>query len=643
MDPIICGSVDNTQASDFLDLDKNPSLRNALKVIFESDPDDIGSLANQFLFGGADSNGVRIPNGAWDNISGRFVAETKGSVRLIAPEGRLISVFAQTELPTLLEKSNFTEIDGISRLEIEEMFKTLGRENLAQDLFNKSFVQIQISDLANGHLDDYLNLKPEDYGEFLKDSERFNRLDAALGDLTPERATEMKTLMRSSRDIGNELVFSGKLSKVANKLGPLGTTIGLLLAANAASAAEAAGRPDEAKQIMAEWAIDEAGSLAGEAVGAAIAGIAVAAAGVAVSAPVAGAIVLGAALVGGFFGADGATDMYNRFQNLDEAGKHEFLDQFSFVLFGDFTVSSITVPEGLITDGQRISLNTSFSQGEIVANTKTSIAWRYALVHLNTFVIDGDDNLYAPHNQNGELDLDNFSEAYLNDRANMLAWRLKYDNAGKEYTEDWNTLASGDWNFIDHSIRVSDGLNDTPLTFRIDGLNPFTSGDHQIVFGSENDETLEGGELNDRLYGDAGNDTLNGNKGNDYLEGGLGNDTLNGGEGNDHLFGGAGNDTLTGGKGTFDILEGGAGNDTYVFNTDDQQMTIRDSDMDGRIIINNGTEESVLGSQISQIASDVLIYKDSNDNQFLIKGSRLKCRGQVPNWCRGQVPNCEFL
>ena len=54
-------------------------------------------------------------------------------------------------------------------------------------------------------------------------------------------------------------------------------------------------------------------------------------AGVAISAPVAGAVILGASLVGGFFGADSATTMYHRFQNLDEVGKMDFFEQCSTI------------------------------------------------------------------------------------------------------------------------------------------------------------------------------------------------------------------------------------------------------------------------------------------------------------------------
>lgn len=48
------------------------------------------------------------------------------------------------------------------------------------------------------------------------------------------------------------------------------------------------------------------------------------------------------------------------------------------------------------------------------------IAYRYALLNLNPFVITGNNELYSSHNTNDELELDNFSEQYLFNRSLML-------------------------------------------------------------------------------------------------------------------------------------------------------------------------------------------------------------------------------
>ena len=71
--------IDKTEASAFL---SNPALDDILFKIFGDDRYNVGSKSNQFLFGEI-IDGVRQPNGAWDIISQRFVAETTGEVRLL--------------------------------------------------------------------------------------------------------------------------------------------------------------------------------------------------------------------------------------------------------------------------------------------------------------------------------------------------------------------------------------------------------------------------------------------------------------------------------------------------------------------------------------------------------------------------------
>ncbi|MEI4231541.1 Hint domain-containing protein [Roseovarius sp. D22-M7] len=101
----------------------------------------------------------------------------------------------------------------------------------------------------------------------------------------------------------------------------------------------------------------------------------------------------------------------------------------------------------------------------------------------------------------------------------------------------------------------------------IDGL----AGD-DTIFGQGGDDTLLGGEGADRVSGNAGddsvlggpgNDTLFGHEGADTLIGGSGNDSINGGPGGDSIDGGDGDDTITGGDGA-DAMLGGDGDDTFL-------------------------------------------------------------------------------
>ena len=79
----------------------------------------------------------------------------------------------------------------------------------------------------------------------------------------------------------------------------------------------------------------------------------------------------------------------------------------------------------------------------------------------------------------------------------------------------------------------------------------------QDITGTDNNDTLTGGNFGD---------TLTGNDGNDVIDGGAGNDTLKGNSGNDTLIGGKGNDRL----------EGSYGDDTYIWNLGDGFDTIYD-------------------------------------------------------------------
>lgn len=73
-------------------------------------------------------------------------------------------------------------------------------------------------------------------------------------------------------------------------------------------------------------------------------------------------------------------------------------------LFFDAT-STITTPLPADLNGARYTIDASLTSDEIVVQARTSIAWRYALRELNSFVISDVD--YQRHNTDGSLDLYN--------------------------------------------------------------------------------------------------------------------------------------------------------------------------------------------------------------------------------------------
>ena len=204
---------------------------------------------------------------------------------------------------------------------------------------------------------------------------------------------------------------------------------------------------------------------------------------------------------------------------------------------------------------QIVDINSLISTAQ--SDTTEGYAYRYALENLTPFAITGSSTLYASHNQNGELNAENFSEQYLTDRAAMLQWLIKYNESDTEYGDYLSADGfDGNVTYTDLSSEINDGQD---LVLKIDGDGvaiPY----EQIKFGTEYDDGIAGAANDDRLYGGGGQDSILGKDGDDYLEGGAGNDTLYGGDGEDYLDGGTGNDTMSGGDGA-DTLYGGEGDD----------------------------------------------------------------------------------
>ena len=70
------------------------------------------------ILNGSVAGGQRVPDGFWDDASRRFAQNAVGEVRVIAPNGALNTVFAQTELPALLANSRITAIEEIGRAHV---------------------------------------------------------------------------------------------------------------------------------------------------------------------------------------------------------------------------------------------------------------------------------------------------------------------------------------------------------------------------------------------------------------------------------------------------------------------------------------------------------------------------------------------
>lgn len=182
------------------------------------------------------------------------------------------------------------------------------------------------------------------------------------------------------------------------------------------------------------------------------------------------------------------------------------------------------VKDGLAGQAGTVQSLIGMDASELLSRAKSDPAYRYALAHLDPFVVTGNITLYEAHS----ADLAPFNpadgtgvvtEQYLADRAQFLEAKL------------WFTLRDIDTAGIYYLTATP-----MPVTHYVDretGFEATTFGDpatvrRQYVFGTEGDDAgdgaLRGAELEDHLYGGSGNDTLAGGAGSDHLEGGRNDD-----------------------------------------------------------------------------------------------------------------------
>lgn len=159
------------------------------------------------------------------------------------------------------------------------------------------------------------------------------------------------------------------------------------------------------------------------------------------------------------------------------------------------------------------------------AAAENGLPYRYALSRLNPIAILGPDAIYSTlHNSVGELNLHALasgggaiSEQWIADRVAFLAWKSETFSRDRLQTADLQTRQSWRFEDLSQNLLINVGAGQVPST------NPTTE-PNQVVFGSAESESLNGGRFTDRLYGEQGDDTLTGGQGNDYLEGGRGDD-----------------------------------------------------------------------------------------------------------------------
>jgi Ca2+-binding RTX toxin-like protein len=239
------------------------------------------------------------------------------------------------------------------------------------------------------------------------------------------------------------------------------------------------------------------------------------------------------------------------------------------------TISSLTTVDG---DSETVSISAEI----LKSNAQTSIAYRYALINLNSFVVTGNDAIYNDNNLNGALNRYNpstglgLTDEYIEARSSFV--QLVIERNLNDYTNDHGydttktALTSESRIYQDNANNITIAPDDNSLVNRPDINNPLLQ---RVIFGSDENksELLLGGQREDFLFGGKGNDTLVGGKGTDYLEGG---------EGNDILI----HDEVVGNDNEQDTLKGGQGIDTYFAGFGD---VIEDSDGQGLVKLSGDT------------------------------------------------------
>ncbi|OCA58221.1 hemolysin [Xylella fastidiosa subsp. pauca 11399] len=279
--------IDTTEAAKFLNVDpkdpnSNTALYQKLQQIIGDRPDRWGSPSNQFLFGERTFDGTRLPNGAWDTISARFVNDTVGEVRTLTGGASVNGVFNQTELPRLLNNPNITSVDGLPiadlrRLGVAGSFQAISAqsENLSGYLKVAINADGSIMELPGGvpRLDSQqyfaltgLEGKPPlvdagDYGALARYIPA--RLDTHL-----EGARLVQDIkdryQRTTQLLGPESAAArADALRVLGKLGVAADLLSLAVMAHDANAAYASGNIEGSRQIVQDWTSQYLGGLMG--------------------------------------------------------------------------------------------------------------------------------------------------------------------------------------------------------------------------------------------------------------------------------------------------------------------------------------------------------------------------------------------
>ena len=200
------------------------------------------------------------------------------------------------------------------------------------------------------------------------------------------------------------------------------------------------------------------------------------------------------------------------------------------------------------------------------------------------------DNAISANPTDGKTLLLDFARTFvhlgLEENSNYADFKAHYAALGKEYELLLSSVDKINLYGTDQDDTI-DGSSEQDAVFAYGGNDTITTrqGD-DLVYAGDGDDNIDTCMGNDVIFGENGNDTIDAGEGNDYIDGG---------DGNDRIFSGKGDDTIIGGKGD-DYMEDvkSGGNDTYIFNKGDGNDTISNWHGDDKIIFGEGIAPSNL-------------------------------------------------
>jgi len=206
---------------------------------------------------------------------------------------------------------------------------------------------------------------------------------------------------------------------------------------------------------------------------------------------------------------------------------------------------------------------------------------------------------------------------------NLLALVDSNEAAGDDMIyggDDNDTVEGGAGDDTIHGGNGNDTLDggvDKDTIFGNAGVDTVDGGSgDDIIHGGDGNDILNGGADEDTIYGDAGVDEVYGEAGDDMLHGGVGGDLLDGGLGRDMIYGDAGVDEIHGGSGE-DEIHGGDGND-MIYGGAEGDTIYGDAGVDE--IHGDSGEDGIYGGDGGDIidggADDDLLYGDAGDDDI---------------------------